>query len=324
MRLARPRTEQAAMATEAGQARRAAAPFSGPLAPGWNACAAVASFCRRKPLGGLSLLIIALFVIGAIFAPLLAPYDPKRLYPGAALAGLWSHPVPGHAPFLLGGDAAGRDTFSRVLYGARIAFMVGGVATAIGVVTGTALGLVSGYIGGKLDMLLQRAVDSLMAFPALILALVIMSLLGADLRNVIIAIGVILVPITTRIVRGSVLSIKENVYIDAARAIGAGSGRIMLRHVLPNVAHSIVIVAATYLGSAILTEASLSFLGLGVPPGTPTWGNMISGAGRQYMVQHPVLLWGPAVALSLVVMSFNFLGDALRDVWDPRLRGTQR
>ena len=294
------------------------------LGRGLGALKAVWDFSRRKPLGGISLLIIVVFLLAAIFAPLIAPWDPKRLYPGAALAGVWSHPVPNGPPFILGGDAAGRDTFSRIVFGARIAFLVGVLATAIGVSLGTTLGLVCGYAGGKLDLFVQRGIDSLMAFPALILALVIMSLLGVEVRNVIIAIGVVLVPITTRIVRGAVLSVKENLYVDASRAIGAGASRIILYHILPNVAHAILIVVATYLGSAILTEASLSFLGVGVPPGTPTWGNMIAGAGRAYMIQKPVLLWGPAIALSAIVMSFNLLGDALRDVWDPRLRGTQK
>ncbi len=292
-----------------------------PLAVGQRWAAALWDFCRRKPLGGISLAIIVFFIVVAIFAAMNAPYDPNRIYPRGVLADPMSRPVEGGAAFIFGGDIAGRDTFSRLVHGTRISFMVGVVATLIGLVVGTTLGLISGYFGGKLDMVLQRVIDSLMAFPGLILALLIMSLLGAELHNMMIAIGINLVPITTRLVRGTVLSVKQNAYIEAARAVGAGNTRIMIRHVLPNIMHVIIIVGAAFLAAAILIEASLSFLGVGVSPSTPTWGNMISSS-RAYMLAHPALLWAPAGALSLLVLSFNLLGDAVRDVWDPRLRGT--
>ncbi len=276
-------------------------------------------FTRRKPVGGISAIFIVLLGIVAAAAPLVAPHDPDRAYLGYRFFGPGTNPPEGPI-MLFGADQAARDLFSRVVYGSRVALQVGIVAVAIGVVSGTVLGIVSGYFGGKTDLIIQRVVDSIMAFPALILALLIMALLGASTVNAMIAIGIVLMPVTARVVRGSTLSVKENPYIDSARAIGAGHIYIMSRYIFPNVAHTILIIAAAFFAGAVLTEASLSFLGIGTSVNTPSWGVMIAGPGRSALQNHIHILIAPAVALSLTVLAFNLLGDALRDVWDPRLR----
>lgn len=277
------------------------------------------AFTRQKPLGGISLLILGLLVVVAIFAPFLSINDPYRVFVGYSMAKPGTHP-PGGGVMLLGGDEIGRDLLSRTIYGSRISLWVGIVSVGIGTIFGSIIGLVSGFYGGKLDMLLQRAIDSLMAYPMLILALTITSLLGASITNTMIAIGIVLVPVTARVVRGATLSVKQNIYIDAARAIGSPDSRVLFVHILPNVAHTILILAPLHLGGAILVEASLSFLSMGTPPPTPSWGGMIAGGGRSALIAHPILMIVPGATLSLTVMSFNLLGDALRDVWDPRLR----
>ncbi|MCH8195676.1 MAG: ABC transporter permease [Chloroflexi bacterium] len=228
---------------------------------------------------------------------------------------------------ILGSDAVGRDFFARVVYGARISMIVGITSVFIGLAAGVAIGLASAFYGGRIDLFLQRVVDGLMAFPALVLALVIVTVMGSGIvfagaqLNVILAIAIILVPLAARVVRGTALSVKENTYVEAAKALGASDLEIMARHILPNITHAVIILGATFIGAAIIIEATLSFLGIGTDITQPSWGNMIAGARARFEAE-PRLLWTPAIAMSLTILGFNLLGDALRDVWDPRLRGT--
>lgn len=270
---------------------------------------------RRKPLGAVSALILLALVVTAIFAPVLAPHDPYQQSFRARLQ-------PPSQEHLLGTDTIGRDLLSRIIYGARISLGVGLVATGLGTLCGTFIGLVSGFWGGKLDLLLQRLIDCLLSFPTLILALAIVAVLGSSLTNVVLAIAIVQTPRVSRIVRGNALIVKEEAYIEAARAIGCRSWRILMRYMLPNLMAPIIVVGTINLGNAILIEAALGFLGLGTPPPIPSWGEMLSGAGKQYMVYAPWLAIFPGVAISLAVLGFNLLGDALRDILDPRLRGT--
>ena len=221
----------------------------------------------------------------------------------------------------MGTDPLGRDVLSRIVYGARVSLVVGLASVLIGTLLGTVLGLVSGYWEGKLDQVIQRGVDTTMAIPGIVLALAVMSVLGQSLTNIILVIALVIAPGASRVVRGTVLAVKQHTFIDAAQALGASPGRIMARHVLPNVFAPILVIATVWLGNAIVIEAALSFLGLGTPPPTPTWGAMLSGEGRRNLETAPYLAIFPGVAISIVVLAFNMLGDALRDVLDPRLRG---
>ncbi|MCH7552661.1 MAG: ABC transporter permease [Chloroflexi bacterium] len=283
-------------------------------------------FSRKKPLGGISAVLLIFLLIIAIFANVIAPNDPVRIFIGSSFAGA-GHTPEGGNPFLFGADSLGRDLFSRLVFGARISLLVGVGSVVVGGVAGTLVGLFSAYYGGRLDLILQRFVDGLMAFPALVLALLILTVLGPGFTifgaqgNVMLSIAIILIPLTARVVRATTLSVKENVYVDAAKAIGASDWQIMYRHILPNITHAIIIIAATFLGAAIIVEATLSFLGAGTDISQPSWGNMLSSS-RALFESHPSLLWGPALSISLTVLAFNMLGDALRDVWDPRLRNT--
>jgi peptide/nickel transport system permease protein len=268
---------------------------------------------KRKPLGIASAALIALLVFTAIFANVLAPYDPLSVQPEIRLARpSWEHPF--------GTDDIGRDVFSRVIYGSRISLWVGMLAVGIGTVAGMTIGLVSGYWEGWLDLGLQRVMDALMAIPALILALAIVSVLTPSTTNAMLAIAVVIIPGNSRIVRGAVLSAKQNPYVEAAQALGCRHLRIIASHILPNVTAPILIIASIWLGNAILIEASLSFLGLGTQPPTPSWGLMLSSTGRAFMEQAPWLAIFPGLAISLAVLGFNLFGDTLRDAWDPKLR----
>lgn len=273
---------------------------------------------RRKPLGALSAVILCGLIATAICAPLLAPYDPYRFNLNAR--GLPIRLQAPNATFLCGTDTHGRDVFSRLIYGARVSLIVGFASVAIGTCLGTAIGLVSGYWEGSLDQGLQRLVDTIMAFPGIVLALAVLSVFGQSLLNVILVIGLVIAPGASRVVRGAVLTVKHNGYVDAARAAGASSWRILGWHILPNVLAPILIIASVWLGNAIVIEAALSFLGLGTPPPTPTWGGMLSGEGRRSLETAPYLALFPGMAISMVVLAFNMFGDALRDVLDPRLR----
>jgi peptide/nickel transport system permease protein len=267
----------------------------------------------RKPLGAFGLFLVCLQLLAAGLAPLIASYDPYEQHYDRIMVG----PSVQH---LFGTDNFGRDLFSRVIWGAQISIKVGVVAISIGTLLGSTLGLISGYLGGKLDMVLQRIMDGWMAFPSIILALAIVALLGPGEINVMVAIGLSQVPPANRIIRGAVLAEKNNLYIEATRAISSSEMRIMFRHILPNVTAPIIVVATIALGQAILSEAALSFLGVGVQPPNPAWGSMLSGHSRTYMLVAPWMAVFPGLAIFLTVMGWNLLGDALRDVWDPRLR----
>ena len=271
-------------------------------------------FIKRRPLGGVSGIVIVVMFAVALAAPMVARYDPLVQHGGRILEGpSWE--------FWLGTDHLGRDMYSRVVHGARVSVIVGFSAVAIGTAGGSLIGLASAFQGGKIDLYVQRFVDAWIAFPGLVLILVLVSLLGPSLFNVAIAIGIGSIPSTSRIVRSAVLTTKENEYVLAALAVGASRMRIVARHILPNVMAPIIIVSTVSLGGAILAESSLSFLGLGVPPPAPTWGGMLSREGREFMIIQPLLGLWPGIAITTVVMAFNLFGDALRDVWDPRLRG---
>lgn len=229
---------------------------------------------------------------------------------------------PSSASHWLGTDNLGRDLLSRLIYGARVSMAVGFGGVALGLLGGGLVGLVSGYFGGRLDLIVQRFVDAFMCFPLLLVALTIMALLGPGLLNVILALGLVLAVRDSRVIRGAVLAVKEDLFVEAARALGASHETIILRHILPNVFAPMIILATVNIGAVILIEAALSFLGFGVPPPRPSWGGMLSSAGLVHMLRAPWLALWPGVALSLAVFATNMLGDALRDVLDPRLRGT--
>lgn len=269
---------------------------------------------KRKPLGVGSAGLILLIVFAAIFADLLAPYDPLFTDPAKRL-------MPPGLSHLFGTDDIGRDVLSRIIYGARISLWVGLLAVGIGTLAGTVIGLICGYWEGVLDLWLQRVMDALQAIPGLILALAIVSVLTPNTTNAMLAIAIVIIPGNSRIVRGAVLSAKQNPYVEAARALGCGHCRIIVSHILPNVTAPILIIASIWLGNAIFIEASLSFLGLGTQPPTPSWGLMLSSTGRAFMEQAPWLAVFPGLAISLAVLGFNLLGDTLRDMWDPKLRG---
>lgn len=272
----------------------------------------IGSFCRSKPLGAVSAAIVILTVFAAMLAPVVAPYDP--------LEQEWVKFTPPSTENLLGTDQLGRDVLSRIIYGARVSMYVGTISVLVGISAGTLVGIVSAYFGGIVDLVVQRLVDALMGFPPVILALALMAALGGSVNNVIIALVVVLLPGAIRVIRSQVLSIKELDYVLAAQAIGARPLRIMLRHILPNVLASYIVLGTITLGFAIIIEASLSFLGVGVSPDVPTWGSMLSDGANRYIRDAPWLAVFPGLAISIVVFAINFLGDALRDVLDPRLR----
>lgn len=270
-------------------------------------------FVRRKPLGAFGAAVVLLLLLTAAFAPVLAPYSYEQ---GDAAVRL-QPPTLEHP---LGTDANGRDMLSRIIWGARVSVTVGFGSVFIAMGLATLIGTVSGYFGGRLDTLIQRLVDIWMAFPAIVLLISLLSVLGPGLWNVVITLGVLLAAGASRVVRGATLGVRNNLYIEAARCIGCTDGRILLFHVLPNVFPVVIVLATVQLGGAILAESTISFLGYGVPPPHPAWGAMLGGIGRAYMHQAPWLVLWPGLAISLTVFGFNMLGDALRDVLDPRLR----
>jgi peptide/nickel transport system permease protein len=271
-------------------------------------------FAKSKPLGAISASYLVLMLLLAVFAGVVTPYGPYDINPVNSLNG----PSLSH---LMGTDQIGRDLLTRVLYGARISLQVGIMTVGIGLTIASCVGIASGFWGGILDKLIQRVSDALQTLPSIILAMALVSVLSPSLTNVMLAISFAIIPFNQRVVRGATLSVKENTYIDAARAIGAGQFRIMTFHILPNVLGPIIVLASVLFGYAILVEAGLSFLGLGTPPPTPSWGRMLSGDGRQFMEVAPWLTIFPGLAITLAVMAFNLFGDALRDILDPRMRG---
>ena len=275
----------------------------------------VVSFFRTKPLGGAGAVVAIILIIVAIFAPFIATDDP-RVYDADL-----QYAAPGEQGTLLGGDELGRDVFSRLVYGARISLYVGIVSSFVSVTLGLLAGVASAYFGGKTDLIFQRFIDGMEAFPSLILAIALMAVLGSSLNNVVIALSIIYIPSTVRIVRSQALAINEMDYVLAATAVGAGHWRIMLHHIVPNCLPLYIVLVTMHLGGAIIAEASLSFLGIGSPPDVPSWGGMLRSASQIVHVA-PWLGVLPGLAIAIVVFAWNLLGDALRDVLDPRLRGT--
>lgn len=270
-------------------------------------------FARRYPLGAVGALIVLAFILTAVFASVMAPIDPTTTNARASLA------KPGGV-HLLGADFMGRDMYSRIVHGARISLAVGVGAMSLGCILGISIGLMSGYIGGWFDLATQRVMDIMQSLPLLVMAIVMAASLGPSLRNTIIAIAIPLVPSVARVVRSSTLSLREQPFVEAARAVGMGEFRIAVRHVLPNTLAPLIVLATAQLGSAILTEASLSFLGLGIPEPHPSWGRMLSESAAEYVRSAPWLVIFPGLAISLTVFGTNLLGDALRDILDPRER----
>ncbi|HWO93576.1 MAG TPA: ABC transporter permease [Dehalococcoidia bacterium] len=272
-------------------------------------------FVRTKPLGAIGGFFVLALLIMAAFAPLIAPYH----YDDQVYTETLQGPSLDH---FFGTDDLGRDLFSRVVYGARISVIVGFGSVAIAMAFATLIGMLSGYYGGVIDTAAQRLVEIAQAFPALILLISIIAIIGQGTGQITLALGFLFAVGASRVIRGAVLGIKNNVYFEAARCVGASDVRIMLRYVLPNIAATIIVLATVYLGAIILVEASLSFLGYGIPPPYPSWGRMLNGIARSYIIDNPWMGLWPGLFISLAVFGFNMLGDALRDVLDPRLRGT--
>ena len=280
-----------------------------------NAAVRLARLTLRKPLGAIGALIVVGLILLAVFADQIAPYPYDQTIAGARMK-------PPSAQHWMGTDNLARDIWSRVVYGARISVTVGFATVAVVTVLATLIGVTSAYVGGAFDIVVQRVVDAWMSFPALVIVLSMLAALGPGLLNLILALGILGAAGTSRVIRGATLGALQNPYVEAARALGSGHLRIVLRHVLPNVMATIIILATVALGTVILAESALSFLGFGVPPPYPSWGGMLSGSGRSFMYHAPWMALCPGAAISLAVFGFNMLGDALRDVLDPRLRGS--
>ncbi|SHK80862.1 nickel transporter permease [Desulforamulus aeronauticus] len=285
--------------------QEAAEPTYSPIVDFWRRL-------RKNKLAMVSLVFLVTLSLVAIFAPLVAPYDPYFSDMPKAL----SSPSGEH---LLGNDELGRDILSRIIYGARISLRVGLIAVGIALSVGMVVGSIAGYYGGRIDIIIMRFMDIMLAFPSILLAIALMAVLGRGVENAIIAIGIVSIPEFARIVRGSVLSVKENEYVQAARAIGNNDFQIIFKHILPNVMAPIIVRATLGISTAILETSALGFLGLGVAPPFAEWGTML-GSGRGYLFNAPHLVFFPGIAITLTVMAFNLLGDGLRDALDPRLR----
>ena len=268
---------------------------------------------RRKPLGAFGAVAMLLFILAAIFADVVAPFSPLEHGPARLASPSTVH--------LAGTDQYGRDVLSRVIHGARTSLYVGVVATVLSMIPAVLLGMSSAYFGGWYDYLVQRFVDTIQALPGLVLLITILVILGPGLWNVIIALSFNRAIVGSRVMRGATMAIKSEVYVEAALATGATHLRLILRHLLPNIAPTIIVVYSLGFGTVILSEASLSFLGYGIPPPTPSWGGMMAADGRSYMFGAPWMLWAPTLALAIVIFAVNMVGDAARDVLDPRMRG---
>ena len=273
----------------------------------------LAGLCRRQPLGAAGALVVVVMVVLAVLADYISPYSPT--------ANDFEHMLEApNADFWFGTDQFGRDILTRLIYGARTALFVGFTCATVGAVSGLVLGVASAFFAGKFDLILQRIMDVFMAFPLIVLALAVVATLGTGIQNVIIAITIPFIPQCARVVRSSALSIREIPYVDAARACGFSDARIILRHMVPNVMAPFLIMLTTFVGQAILLEASLSYLGLGVQEPTPAWGLMLQGGAEEYAESAPWVPIFPGIAISLAVFGFNLFGDALRDLLDPKLR----
>ena len=286
------------------------------ISSGQRAGLGLGAFVRRFPVGGAGALVLVLVALLAIAAPLVSRYDPThvQLRERKALPS-WSHP--------LGTDYEGRDILTRLIYGGRVSLAVAILAVVLGTTVGAFWGVTSAYSGGRYDMLSQRLLEIGMAFPPLILAMVLVVGMGAGLWAVILAIGITRLPFGVRVVRAVALSVQELPYVDAARAIGASHHRIILQHIAPQCVAAYLVLITTQLGVAIVIEASLGFLGIGIPPPTPTWGNMMGGAVANVLIPHWPLVVFPGLTITIVVLAFNFFGDAIRDACDPRLRNSR-
>tara|TARA_B100001057_G_scaffold47823_1_gene42606 strand:+ start:3709 stop:4602 length:894 start_codon:yes stop_codon:yes gene_type:complete len=270
--------------------------------------------CQRYPLGAIGSFIVFIVVFAAVFADFVAPYDPTTTSAKMSLS-------PPGSDMLFGGDMMGRDVLSRIIHGARISLAVGIGSTVLGGLLGTIIGLMCGYWMGLFDLLIQRIIDMMQALPLLVMALVMAASLGPSLENTIIAISIPLVPQVARVIRSNVLSLRELPFVEAARAVGMSDLRIVFRHILPNTLAPLIVLGTAQLGSAILTEASLSFLGLGVPEPYPSWGRMLSESAAEYVRVAPWLVIFPGIAISAAVFGANLMGDAVRDFLDPRNQG---
>ena len=271
---------------------------------------------REKPLGAAGGVVFILFLLCGIFADFLAPYGMNEISPIDRLK-------PPSWAFPFGTDNLGRDMLSRCLDGAQLSVIIGFCAAGLATFISVLLGIVTGYLGGKVDLIVQRFVDAWQSFPDLIILIVVVSVVGPGMPQIIVTLGLLLGIAGSRIIRSAVVSVRENMYVHAAQSIGASTPRILVRHILPNVLPPIIVLFTTRVGVVILVESALSFLGLGVPPPAPTWGGMLSGSGRSFMFQGPWLALAPGLCLTVVVYATNMFGDALRDIFDPRLRGSR-
>jgi peptide/nickel transport system permease protein len=271
---------------------------------------------RDKPLGAFGFVVCLVFVFCGVFADVLAPYGFNQISPINRLK-------PPSEKFWFGTDNLGRDVFSRTLYGAQLSVIIGLSAAALATFVSVLVGILCGYLGGKIDMVLQRFVDAWMSFPDLIILIVVVSVVGPGMGPVIVILGLLYGIAGSRIIRGAVLSVRENAYVHAAQSTGASLPRILWRHILPNVMAPVIVLFTTRVGAVILAESGLAFLGLGVPPPAPTWGGMLSGSGRSFMYLGPWLALAPGLCITVVVYGINVFGDALRDLLDPRMRGSR-
>jgi len=285
-------------------------PRRGPVA------AFVVRLFREKPLGAAGAVIFLLFFLCGVFAAFLAPHGMNEISPINRMR-------PPSGAFPLGTDYLGRDVLSRLLYGAQLSVIIGFSAAGLATVVSIVIGVVSGYLGGRVDLVIQRFVDAWQSFPSLVILIVAVAVLGPGMPQVIGVLALLYGIAGSRIIRGAVVSVRENTYVHAAQSIGASTLRILWRHVLPNVMPVVIVLFTSRVGATVLTEAGLSFLGLGVPPPAPTWGGMLSGSSRTYMYQGPWLALAPGLALTIVVYAINMFGDALRDLLDPRMRGSR-
>ena len=271
---------------------------------------------REKPLGAIGAVIVVIFLFCGIFADWLAPFGINQISPVNRLK-------PPSARFWFGTDHLGRDMFSRILYGARLSVIIGLAGASLATFISIALGVVSGYFGGKIDMIVQRLVDAWMSFPELVILIAVVSVVGPGMYQIIVILGLTFGIGGSRIIRGAVVSVRETMYIHATQSMGANTWRVLWRHILPNIMPPVLVLFSTRVGSVILVESGLTFLGLGVPPPAPSWGGMLSGTGRTYMYLAPWLALAPGLCLTMVVYGINVFGDALRDLLDPRMRGSR-